>query len=67
MKALPCPPECTFDWEQFHKDLDTAISHMITDAKISTAGDEYLPSKTSILKLAEYSRQHVDMEKERKK
>jgi hypothetical protein len=30
-KIKPCPATCAFDWKKFHKDLDTAVAHAITE------------------------------------
>lgn len=62
MKANPCPDDCTFDWKAFHDQLETAVAHMITDAKIDTPGKDYLPSQASILQLLNYSKAKVDMQ-----
>lgn len=61
MKVLPCPPECGFDWQAFHQHLDVAAAHLITDAKIDTPGNEYLPSKTSVLTLLQYATEKAQM------
>lgn len=62
MKVNPCPDDCTFNWTEFHKQLDIAVAHMITDAKIDTPREKFAPSKASILQLLNYSVAHVDME-----
>lgn len=53
--ATPCPKSCKFDWVDFHKKLDIAIAHLIDEAGADTPGNEYLPSKTPIMTLLEYS------------
>lgn len=60
----PCPDSCTFDWVAFHTQLDIALAHLITDAKIGqTPPQEYMPSKTPIMHLLEYSNAHAEIEK----
>lgn len=53
--ATPCPKSCGFDWVKFHKDLDMAIAHLIDEADLNTPGEDYLPSKVSLMKFTEYS------------
>lgn len=67
MKANPCPAECTFDWKAFQDQLDIAVTHMITDAKIDTPGREYLPSQASVLQLMNYTKAHTDMAEAKEK
>lgn len=48
-KVVPCPEKCTFNWQQFHKDLDVAIAHMIEEF------DGFYPSKAKLWDLVQYS------------
>lgn len=48
-KVVPCPEKCTFNWQQFHKDLDVAMAHMIEEF------DGFYPSKAKLWDLVEYS------------
>ncbi len=48
-KVVPCPEKCTFNWQQFHKDLDVALAHMIDEF------DGFYPSKADLWDLVQYS------------
>jgi hypothetical protein len=60
--AKACPPECTFDWVAFHKQLDIAMAHLIDDAGPDAPGAEYLPSQVSLMKFAEYSNEKQQLQ-----
>ena len=53
--AKPCPKSCPFNWVEFHKQLDIATAHLIDEAGPDTPGEDYLPSKVSLMKFLEYS------------
>jgi hypothetical protein len=46
----PCPEDCSFDWVEFHKQLNIALAHLIYEEPSGT----YLPSQTSCMTFAEY-------------
>lgn len=50
----PEPEHCEFDWEDFHKKLDLAVTHYITDGMDESHFPVFL-SQHTILDLMEYS------------
>lgn len=60
MEVKACPPVCKFDWDKFFHDIDWAMAHMIEEV------DGTLPSKTSMLELAEFANKKREAQKEQK-
>lgn len=61
MNIKPCPPECTFDWMDFHRKLDTAFAHFVEEYPELTAF-----SDRPIIELLKYSNAKQKLQKEAK-
>lgn len=54
-----CPDDCTFDWEQFHKDLDVALAHFIEETGST-------PSGSTVMGFLQFSNRKQKLAKEKK-
>lgn len=52
-----CPEDCIFDWERFHRHLDIAMAHLISETHC-------LPSRTSVMELAKYTNAKQQLQKQ---
>lgn len=57
-RVTPCPKDCPFDWVDFHRKLDGAVAHMISE---SSYPDICLPTEVSVMDLMEYASQKKNL------
>jgi len=55
MNVKACPPDCEFDWVDFHEKFDKALAHMMRELKENYRPFIPTPSQITTLDVMEFS------------